>query len=128
MSKILKDLLYLASHEWVRVEGNVATIGITDYAQSSLGSIVYLEASEVDETVTQNETFGTVESVKAASDLVSPVSGRVIEVNQDVIDNPEKLNEDSYANWIIKVEISGQEELKNLLDATAYEAETKYNV
>jgi glycine cleavage system H protein len=128
MSKILKDLLYLASHEWVRVEGNVATIGITDYAQSSLGSIVYLEASEVDETVTQNETFGTVESVKAASDLVSPVSGRVIEVNQDVIDNPEKLNEDSYANWIIKVEISDQEELKNLLDATAYEAETKYNV
>ena len=76
MSKILKDLLYLASHEWVRVEGNVATIGITDYAQSSLGSIVYLEASEVDETVTQNETFGTVESVKAASDLVSPVSGQ----------------------------------------------------
>ncbi|HHU79995.1 MAG: glycine cleavage system protein GcvH [Bacilli bacterium] len=128
MSKILKDLLYLASHEWVRVEGNVATIGITDYAQSSLGSIVYLEASEVDETVTQNETFGTVESVKAASDLVSPVSGQVIEVNQDVIDNPEKLNEDSYANWIIKVEISDQEELKNLLDATAYEAETKYNV
>lgn len=128
MSKILKDLLYLASHEWVRVEGNVATIGITDYAQSSLGSIVYLEASEVDETVTQNETFGTVESVKAASDLVSPVSGRVIEVNQDVIDNPEKLNEDSYANWIIKVEISDQEELKNLLDATAYKAETKYNV
>jgi glycine cleavage system H protein len=112
----------------VRVEGNVATIGITDYAQSSLGSIVYLEASEVDETVTQNETFGTVESVKAASDLVSPVSGQVIEVNQDVIDNPEKLNEDSYANWIIKVEISDQEELKNLLDATAYEAETKYNV
>ncbi len=128
MSKILKDLLYLASHEWVRVEGNVATIGITDYAQSSLGSIVYLESSEVDETVTQNETFGTVESVKAASDLVSPVSGQVIEVNQDVIDNPEKLNEDSYANWIIKVEISDQEELKNLLDATAYEAETKYNV
>lgn len=124
MSKILNDLWYTKSHEWVKVEGNVATIGITDYAQSSLGSIVYLEAAEKGETVSQFDTCGTVESVKAASDILAPVSGVVLEVNQEVIDSPEKLNEDSYTNWILKVEMSDQEELKNLLDANSYQAET----
>lgn len=124
MSKILNELWYSKSHEWVKVEGNVATIGITDYAQASLGSIVYLETAEKGETVEQFDTCGTVESVKAASDIMAPVSGVVLEINQEVIDSPEKLNDDSYANWILKVEMSDQEELKNLLDAQAYQAET----
>lgn len=125
MSKILKELKYAKSHEWVKVEGDIATIGITDYAQHSLGSIVYVEGGEVGDTVEQFGEFGAVESVKAASDILSPVSGEIIEVNEDVIDNPELLNEDAYENWIIKVKVSDLEELDNLLDADSYEGECK---
>ena len=125
MSKILKELKYAKSHEWVKVEGDIATIGITDYAQHSLGSIVYVEGGEVGDSVEQFGEFGAVESVKAASDILSPVSGEIVEVNEEVIDNPELLNEDAYANWIIKVKVNDLDELDNLLDADAYEGECK---
>lgn len=123
MSKILENLKYAKSHEWVKVEGNVATIGITDFAQESLGSIVYLEVNEVGEKVKQFKEFGVVESVKAASDLLAPVSGEIIEVNEVLIDSPELLNSDAFGNWIMKVEMSNPKELDNLLDATKYAAE-----
>ena len=123
MSKVLENLKYAKTHEWVKVEGDVATIGITDYAQASLGSIVYLEVNEIGEKVKQFKEFGVVESVKAASDLLSPVSGEVIDVNELIIDSPELLNEDAFNHWLIKVEISNPKELENLLDAKAYEAE-----
>ena len=121
MNKVLENLKYAKSHEWVRVEGNVGYIGITDYAQHSLGSIVYVETSEVGEEVTQYEQFGALESVKAASDILSPVSGEILEVNENVIDNPELINQDPYANWIIKIQINDESELDNLLDAASYQ-------
>lgn len=123
MSKVLENLKYAKSHEWVKVEGSLAFIGISDYAQESLGSVVYLETPEVGENLVQFKEFGVIESVKAASDILSPISGKVIEVNQEVVDSPELLNEDSYKNWILKVEIKDLEELNNLLDAKAYEME-----
>ena len=125
MSKILKELKYAKSHEWVKVEGDIATIGITDYAQHSLGSIVYVEGGEVGDTVEQFGEFGAVESVKAASDIMSPVSGEILEVNEEVIDNPELINEDPYANWIIKVKVNDLAELHELLSAEEYEGECK---
>ena len=125
MSKILKELKYAKSHEWVKVEGDIATIGITDYAQQSLGSIVYVEGGEVGDTVEQFGEFGAVESVKAASDIMSPVSGEILEVNEEVIDNPELINEDPYANWIIKVKVNDLAELDELLSAEEYEGECK---
>lgn len=125
MSKILENLKYAKSHEWVKVENGKAYIGITDFAQSSLGSIVYVDGGEVDNEVTQGETFGAVESIKAASDILSPVSGTIIEVNEDVIDNPELLNDDPYKNYIIVVKMSDESELDNLLDAASYEKEAK---
>ena len=125
MIKILKELKYAKSHEWVKVEGDIATIGITDYAQHSLGSIVYVEGGEVGDTVEQFGEFGAVESVKAASDIMSPVSGEILEVNEEVIDNPELINEDPYANWIIKVKVNDLAELDELLSAEEYEGECK---
>jgi len=125
MSKVLPDLLYTKTHEWVKVEGDVATVGITDYAQHNLGSIVYLEATEAGESVKQFQQFGVVESVKAASDLMSPVSGVVLEVNQEAIDSPELINTDSYETWIIKVKLSAAKELANLLNPEAYQTECK---
>ena len=122
---ILKELKYAKSHEWVKVEGDIATIGITDYAQHSLGSIVYVEGGEVGDTVEQFGEFGAVESVKAASDIMSPVSGEILEVNEEVIDNPELINEDPYANWIIKVKVNDLAELDELLSAEEYEGECK---
>ena len=121
MSKVLKDLRYADSHEWVKLEGDVATIGITDYAQHALGNIVYVDMPEVGDEVTQGEEFGAVESVKAASDLISPISGEVVEINEALEDNPELVNEDAFANWIMKVKISEASEIENLLDAEAYE-------
>ena len=123
MSKVLENLKYAKTHEWVKVEGNVATVGITDYAQESLGSVVYLEVNEIGEKVKQFKEFGVVESVKAASDLLSPITGEIVDVNQDLIDNPELLNEDAFENWILKVEMSNPKELDNLLDAEKYELE-----
>ena len=121
MAKVLEGLYYSESHEYVRVEGNFGYIGITDYAQNALGNVVYVDVPEVDDEVTAEEEFGAVESVKAASDLISPVSGVVVEVNEALEDEPELLNKDAFANWIIKVELIDKEELDNLMDAAAYE-------
>lgn len=121
MAKVLEGLYYSESHEFVRVEGDFGYIGITDYAQNALGNVVYVDVPEVDDEVTAEEEFGAVESVKAASDLISPVSGVVVEVNEALEDEPELLNKDAFANWIIKVELTDKEELDNLMDAVAYE-------
>jgi glycine cleavage system H protein len=122
MSKVLNGLYYSESHEWVKVEGNTAIVGITDYAQHALGNIVYVDMPEVDDEVTKDEDFGAVESTKAASDLISPVSGNVIEINEALEDAPELINEDAFENWIMKVEMSDASELEGLMDAAAYEA------
>ena len=120
MSKVLEGLLYSESHEWVKVDGNVATIGVSDFAQAEMGNITYVDLPEVDDEFEAGEEFGALESVKAASDLYCPVSGRVIEVNSEIDDAPELINEDAYANWIIKVELSDPSELEALLDAEGY--------
>ena len=120
MAKTIEGLFYSESHEWVKVDGETAIIGISDHAQQAMGNIVYVDMPEEDE-VTANEDFGAVESVKAASDLISPVSGVVVEVNEALADAPELLNKDAYENWIIKVKMDDPEELKNLMDAAAYE-------
>ena len=113
-------IYYSTSHEYARVEGNIAYIGISDYAQHALGNIVYVDMPEQGDDVTAGEDFGAVESVKAASDLLSPVSGAVVEVNEQLIDNPRLINEDAMANWIIKVEMSDPSELEGLMDEAAY--------
>ncbi len=113
-------IYFLPSHEYARVEGNVAYIGITKFAAEQLGNVVYVDMPEPDDEVAAGEDFGAIESVKAASDLFSPVSGTVIEVNEALIDNPKLINEDPETNWIIKVEMSDESELENLLDADAY--------
>lgn len=120
MSKILENLRYSDSHEWVSLDGEVATVGITDYAQHALGNIVYVDVPEVGDEVTAGEEFGAVESVKAASDLISPVSGEVIEINEDLVDAPELLNQDAYANWIMKVRVNNPGEVGELMDAKEY--------
>ena len=120
MSKILEGLRYAESHEWVKLEGDIATVGITDYAQHELGNIVYVDMPEVGDEVSQGEDFGAVESVKAASDLLSPVSGEVVEINEALEDEPELVNQDAYANWIMKVKVSDPSEIDKLLDAEAY--------
>jgi glycine cleavage system H protein len=125
MSKVIEGLYYSESHEYVRVEGDYGYVGITDYAQHALGNVVYVDMPDVDDEVTAGEEFGAVESVKAASDLISPVSGTVVEVNEALEDSSELINEDAYANWIIKVELSDKGELDNLMDATAYAAFTE---
>lgn len=122
MAKVIEGLYYSESHEFVRVEGNFGFIGITDYAQNALGNVVYVDMPDVDDEVTAGEEFGAVESVKAASDLFSPVSGTVVEVNEALDDQPELINQDAFENWIIKVELSDKAELDNLMDAQAYAA------
>ena len=122
MSKIIEGLYYAESHEYVRVEGEYGYVGITDYAQHELGNVVYVDMPDVDDEVTAGEDFGAVESVKAASDLISPVSGVVVEVNEALNDSPELVNTDSYENWIIKVQLSDASEVENLMSADAYEA------
>ena len=123
MAKIIDGLYYSESHEYVRVEGEYGYIGITDYAQHALGNVVYVDMPEVDDEVEAGEQFGAVESVKAASDLFSPVSGTVVEVNEALEDTPELINQDAFGNWIIKVKLSDPSELDNLMDAQAYEAQ-----
>lgn len=122
MSKILEGLCYSESHEWVKVEGNIAIIGVSDFAQKEMGDITYVDMPAVDDEVAAGEEFGALESVKASSDLISPVSGTVVEVNEELEDAPEKVNEDAYASWIIKVEMSDPSELDSLLDAAGYKA------
>ncbi len=118
--KVLSELLYSKEHEWVKVEGNLARMGITDHAQNELGDVVYLELPEVDEEFGQDDVFGVVESVKAASDLYTPVSGKVVEVNEDLPDSPEAINEDPYGSWMIVIEIEDDSQLKNLMSPEEY--------
>lgn len=122
MAKVIKGLLYSESHEYVKVEGNIGYVGISDYAQHALGNVVYVDMPDVDDEVEAGLEFGAVESVKAASDLIAPVSGVVIEVNEKLGDQPELINQDPYENWIIKVELSDKTELDSLMEADAYEA------
>ena len=122
MAKFEEGLRYSESHEYIRVEGEYGYIGISGYAQHALGNVVYVDMPEVDDEVTAGEEFGAVESVKAASDLISPVSGTVVEVNEALEDQPELLNEDAFANWIIKVQLSDPSELDALMDVEAYKA------
>jgi glycine cleavage system H protein len=113
---------YTREHEWVELTGNIGAVGITDYAQSSLGDIVYVDMPKVGDAVTANATFGSVESVKAVSDLFSPVTGKVTAINEDLKSAPDKLNEKPHETWIIKVELADPTQLNTLLDAAAYEA------
>ncbi len=121
MAKTIEGLYYSESHEWVKVEGNIAIVGITDHAQHEMGDLSYVDMPEVDDELEKGEEFGAVESVKAASDLYSPVSGTVVEINEELEDAPELLNQDAFANWIMKVEMSDPSELESLMDAAAYE-------
>lgn len=118
--KTVKGLYYSNDHEWVRVEGNKAYIGVTDYAQHEMGEVVYVEMPEVDDEVEAGKSFGTIESVKVASDVLAPVSGKVIEINEALDGGPELINEDAFANHIIVVEMSNPDELKELMDEAAY--------
>ena len=121
MAKVIEGLYYSESHEFVKVSGNVGYIGITDYAQHALGNIVYVDMPEVDDDIEVGEDFGAIESVKAASDLKAPVSGKVLEITEALEDEPGLLNKDAFENWIIKVEFSDTSELKDLMDAQGYE-------
>lgn len=120
---IKKGLLYAKSHEWVKVDGKNATIGISDYAQEQLGDVVFIELPKVGQTLKKGDVFGAVESVKAASDLYLPISGKVLEVNKSLEDSPENLNENPYDSWIVKVEISNVDELDDLLNDSEYKEE-----
>ena len=122
MSTILEGLYYAESHEYVKVEGEYGYVGITDYAQHELGNWVYVDMPDEGDEVTAGEDFGAVVSVKAASDLISPVSGEVVEVNEALADSPELVNNDPYANWIIKGKLSDPSEVESLMDAAAYKS------
>ena len=118
---IPEELKYTEEHEWVRIEDNVATVGITDFAQGELGDIVYLEIDTLDSQIDSNEVFGTVEAVKTVSDLFMPISGKVIEVNSSIEDKPELVNEDPYGDgWIIKIDITEQSQIDKLLSPSDY--------
>lgn len=121
MAKFIEGLYYSESHEFVRVEGDYGYVGITDYAQQALGNVVYVDMPDVDDEVEAGDDFGAVESVKAASDLTSPVSGTVVEVNEALEEAPELINKDAFGNWIIKLQLSDKTELDRLMDAKAYE-------
>lgn len=122
MSTIIEGLFYAESHEYVKIEGEYGYIGITDYAQHELGNVVYVDMPDEGDEVTAGEDFGAVESVKAASDLISPVSGEVVEINEALADSPELINSDPYANWIIKVKLTDPSEAESLMDAAAYKS------
>ncbi|MAM49803.1 MAG: glycine cleavage system protein H [Flavobacteriaceae bacterium] len=119
--EIKEDLKYTKDHEWIKIDGDVATVGITDFAQGELGDIVYVEVDTLDETLSKDEVFGTVEAVKTVSDLFLPMSGKIIEFNEALNDNPELVNDSPYGEgWIIKVEVSDVNELEQLLDSKSY--------
>ena len=123
MTKILDDLLYTKDDEWLRVEGNEALVGLTDYAQDQLSDIVYLELPGENEEFGSGDTFGVVESVKAAADLYMPVSGTILEANEDLLDTPEVLNSDPYeGGWLVRISLSDTSELDGLMNAAAYQA------
>ncbi|SDR67424.1 glycine cleavage system H protein [Formosa sp. Hel1_31_208] len=120
---IPSDLKYTKDHEWVKIEGDIATVGITDFAQGELGDIVYVEVETLDETLDIEEVFGTVEAVKTVSDLFLPLSGEIVEFNENLEDEPEKVNTDPYGDgWMIKIKISDDSEIDNLLSADDYKA------
>ena len=120
MRKIVDGLLYSESHEWVKVDGNVAIVGVSDYAQAELGDITYVDMPDVDDEVKAGDDFGAVESVKTSSEIVAPGSGKIIACNTELEDRPELINEDAYAAWIVKIEMSDSSELDSLLNASAY--------
>ena len=123
---IPSDLLYSNDHEWVKLDGEIATVGITDFAQRELGDIVYVEIETVGETLDREEVFGTVEAVKTVSDLFMPISGEVLEFNSDLEDNPEAVNEQPYGSgWMIKIKMDNTSQIKNLLDADQYKQLTQ---
>ena len=118
---IPEELKYTEEHEWIRLEGNIATIGITDFAQSELGDIVYIEVDTLDSEINSNDVFGTVEAVKTVSDLFMPVTGKVIEVNSSLEDAPEVVNDDPYGHgWIIKIEVTDPADVENLMSSDNY--------
>ena len=120
MSKIIEGLLYSESHEWVKVDGNVAIIGVSDFAQSEMGDITYVDMPDVDDEFNAGDDFGALESVTTSSELITPVSGKVVARNEALEDQPELINEDAYGAWIIKIEMSDRGELDALLNAAAY--------
>ena len=120
--KVIPSLKYCKEHTWVKLENDYAYIGITDYAQDQLGEILFVEMPEVEDEITKGEDFGVVESSKVASDLIAPISGEVVEINEALEDEPEAINEDSYEAWIIKVKISDNDELESLLNSDGYES------
>lgn len=122
MSKVVEGLRYSEDHEWIKVEGNIAIIGVSDFAQESLGDITYADLPEADDEFAAGEEFGALESVKASSELLCPVSGKVVEVNTELDDAPEKINEDAYGTWIVKIAMSDPSEVDALMDAEAYKA------
>ena len=125
MSKLIEGLKYSETHEWVKVEGDIATVGVTVFAQSEMGDITYVDMPDVDDEVAKDEEFGALESVKASGDLVCPVTGTVVERNDELEDQPELINSDPYTNWIIKVKMSDPSELDELMDAEGYTAMTE---
>ncbi len=120
MAKIVEGLKYTEDHEWISIEGNIATIGITDFAQSSLGDIVFVELPDAGEELEATNSFGVVESIKSVSDLYTPLSGKIIEKNSTVEDGPESLNEDAYGAWLVKIEMTDTSQVDSLLDSKAY--------
>ena len=116
----MSNLFFTEDHEWVRVDGKKAYLGITDYAQSQLGDIVYVELPDEDDEVSAGDSVGVIESVKSASDLFTPVSGIIVEINEDLEDSPELLNEDAMENWVVAIEISDESELEELMDEVEY--------
>ena len=116
-----KNLMYTSEHEWVEISGNIATIGITDFAQSELGDIIFLEFPTVEENFNDGDVFGTIEAVKTVSDMYMPLTGKVVEVNEDLNDTPEQVNEDPYKNgWMVKIELDNNADQSKLLDAKSY--------
>ena len=120
MSKVVEGLLYSESHEWVKVDGNVAIIGVTDFAQSEMGDITYVDMPDVDDEFNAGDDFGALESVKTSSEVITPVSGKVIARNDALEDSPELINEDAYAAWIVKIEMSDKSELEAMMNAAKY--------
>ena len=121
--EVKENLSYTNDHEWIKIEGNIASVGITDFAQSELGDIVFIEVETIGENLNKNEVFGTVEAVKTVSDLFLPVSGKVLEFNNALEDNPELVNDSPYdVGWIVKIEISNTNEIADLLDSEAYKS------
>ena len=121
--KVIPSLKYTDRHDWIRVEGEFAYMGITDFAQDQLGDILFVEMPEVGDEITSGKEYGIIESSKVASDLISPISGEVVEINERLDDEPEYINEDAYDAWIVKVKLSDVDELESLISAESYEAE-----